>query len=181
MSIKTRRLVYAAILIAIASVLSIVSRLISNVVLPLPFLRFSLAPVVIIFTGALLGYGYGAIAGVITDILTFVYSPGFYFPMFTVTMALYGILGAAFFYKKDVKPWRTVLGVIVIQSLLSAFLNTMWNVYLYGPMDPVKLGTRLTTSYVACAIFIIILLVLFRYKERWFRNIGGRAVESEAP
>lgn len=167
MSAKTRKLVFAAMLISIAVVLSILSRAISAIVLPLPFLRFSLAPAVIIYIGALLGWGYGAVAGIITDLLTFMYSGGAFFPMFTLTMALYGILGAAFFYNKSVKPVRTICGTIIIQTLLSAILNTLWNIYLYGPMDVVKLTARLSTTYAACVCYIIILAILFKYKDKF--------------
>lgn len=174
MSVKTRKLVFAAMLTSIAVVLSILSRAISAAALPLPFLRFSLAPAVIIFIGALLGPGYGAVAGVITDLLTFMYSGGAFFPMFTLTMALYGILGAAFFYNKPVKIARTVIFTVIIQTLLSAVLNTLWNIYLYGAMDAVKLSARLSTTYVACVCYIIILSVLFKYKEKFEVKLNVR-------
>lgn len=167
MSVKTKKLVLAAILISIAVVLSIVSRAVSAALMPLPFLRFSLAPAVIIFIGAILGIGYGAASGVITDLLTFMYSGGAFFPMFTLTMALYGVLGAIFFYSKPVKLSRTIISTVVIQTSLSAILNTMWNIYLYGPMDAVKLSARLTATYAACVCYIIILTVLLKYKNKF--------------
>lgn len=169
MSNKTKKIVYCAMLIAIGVLLGYLSRVV-NPVMSLPFLRFSLAPAAVMLAGALLGWKYGAVIGALTDVLTFLaYPTGAYFPAFTLTMALYGVLAGVFFYRKQSSVLRTTLLVILIQTLLSACLNTMWNVVLYGPLDPVKLGMRLATSYTACAAFIVILNVLFRYKERFFR------------
>jgi len=171
MSNKTKKIVYCAALTAVAVLLAYLSRVI-NPFMSLPFLRFSLAPAVVIFAGALLGWGYGALVGGVEDVLTFFVAPptGPYFPAFTLTMILYGILGGLIFHKKkQTSILRTTLFVLLIQTVLSACLNTMWNVVLYGPLDPVKLGMRLATSYTACVVYIVILNVLFKYKARFFR------------
>ena len=173
MSITTKKITYCALFIAIAVVLSVAFRSLSAAIFPVPFLRFSLAPAIIILAGAVLGYGYGAVVGAITDVLTFLIIPtgGAFLPMFTLTMALYGVLGALFFYKKATPVWKIVLVTILIQTILSAFLNTMWNIYLYGPMDVVKLTSRLLTSYIGCAVFIAILIPLLKMKDKVFKQV----------
>lgn len=166
MSKKTKKLVTVAMLIAIAVVLGCLSRIV-NPFINLPFLRFSLAPVAIMFAGAAFGWKIGGAVGAITDVVTFLFFPtGGYFPGYTATMALYGILAALLFKDKPVTLLRTFVGTVSIQAALSMFLNTMWMILLLGPFDPVKLGARLVTSAVSCAVYILLLSVLMKNSKR---------------
>lgn len=78
---KTLRIVYCATFIAIAVVVgSFLSFYVTESI------KFNLAPVIIMLTGAVLGPIYGAAAGGVTDVLSFLIGtaakPGPYFPAF---------------------------------------------------------------------------------------------------
>jgi len=134
---KTLRLVYCATFIAIAVVVgSFLSFYLTESI------KFNLAPVVIMLTGAVLGPIWGAAAGGITDLLSFLIGtaakPGPYFPGFTVTMVLYGLVSGLIFYRKkhpsEVPSIAKIsLGTALTQTVCSLLINSFWNYLLYGP------------------------------------------------
>lgn len=68
-------------------------------------------------------YGIGDIVGSI------LFPKGAYFPGFTVTSVLMGLVYGLFLYKKS-NPTRVILSVSICQSLLSFLLNSFWIAYI---------------------------------------------------
>lgn len=168
MSEKTRKLIYCAVFISISIALSYLSGFFTVV-------RVSLAPILIMFAGAALGPFYGGITGAVTDLVTFFIRPtGVYFPGFTLTMILYGVLAGLLFYRKEPRQQgysKIILGVVGIQTLCSAFLNTLWLHFLMETPYLALLATRLPITYISCAVYVVVLCVLIRNRERIIRPV----------
>ena len=165
---KTRDLVYASLFLAVAVLLSFLSIYLS------PTLKVSLAPCIVIFAGAYLGPVKGALVGGLSDILVLLIKalPGAYFPGFTLTMAIYGLLGGLLLRSSRTRPGilQTVGGTCVIQAVCSLFVNTAWLTMLTGTPYSVLLLSRIPLTIVSGIFYIVILLVLFRYQAKILRQ-----------
>ena len=92
---------------------------------PISQINFSFVPVVL----AALLYGPlpAALVGAVGDVLGAVLFPaGAYFPGFTLTSALGGLIYGLFLYKKPAALWRSVSAVLIITVFLNMGLNTLW-------------------------------------------------------
>lgn len=102
-----------------------------------------------IFVGAYL-YGpvFGAIVGAIGDFLGAVLFPiGAYFPEFTLSCALTGLVFGVFLHRKQ--SAARIRGAVVIDELiLSLFVTSFWISILYGSPYLPLVGTRV----IQCAI-----------------------------
>ena len=86
-------LTYSAMLIAIGVILGFLK-------LPLnPFVEIRFQSIPVAVSGSLLGPFYGGVVGALTDILSYIVHPtGEFFPGFTISSALTGIIFALFMY-----------------------------------------------------------------------------------
>ena len=120
----------------------------------------SFIPVVV---GAIL-YGpvAGAIVGALGDFIGAILFPiGAYFPGFTLTAALMGLVWGFFLYKEQTIP-RILAAVGINQFILGLFLNTYWISVLYGsPFKPLFM-TRIVQALI---LFVIQSVVIFGIKE----------------
>ncbi|MEG2360512.1 MAG: folate family ECF transporter S component [Christensenella sp.] len=172
---KTLRLVYCATFIAIAVVVgSFLSFYVTESI------KFNLAPVVIMLTGAILGPVWGAAAGGITDMLSFLIGtagkPGPYFPGFTITMILYGLIAGLIFHKKNSPAYvpsiaKISLGTVLIQTICSLLINSFWNYLLYGPNYAAVLVMRLPSTYIMCAVYVVLMCILLKNKQKMFKTL----------
>ncbi len=168
---RTRIVVTCGMLIAIALALKIVSTM-----LPLPsVVRISLAPAVIMFAGALLGPVAGGICGACVDLLSCAIFPvGPYFPGFTLSMALFGVLFALFYYKRPFGSfWKLALVVLLVQGVCSLFLNTMFNAFLTGQSFWMILPVRLPTIVIGYVFYLLLLFALMKNRARIAPWIGS--------
>lgn len=121
---------------------------------------FSFVPIVVaaIFYGPIAGGLVGAIGDVVSAVL---FPVGAYFPGFTLTAFLTGMVFGWFFQKK-VTVWNTVLSVLVVQGVISQLMNTYWISFLYGsPFVPLFL-TRLYQTAAMCIVQIAVILLMDR-------------------
>lgn len=168
MQSKTKLITCCAVLIAIAVILK------AFLGIPINFMgayakSISLAPVIIMFAGILLGPLYGGIAGAICDIICFIINPmGGYFPGYTLTMALYGIIPG--FIIKDKKGFARILfTTILTQVVCSAFLNTIW-LSVLTEMPTEALIIRMIGSFVSIPVYIVALYFLCKYQSKLIKT-----------
>ena len=97
-------------------------------------IRFSTLPIAV--AGALLGPGVAAIVGAAGDIGAFLIRPtGPYFPGFTLSGALTGLIFGLCLYKKDGSSpglLRVAVGVMINTVFVNLLLNSLWLTMLYG-------------------------------------------------
>ncbi len=97
-------------------------------------IRFSTLPIAV--AGAFFGPGVAAIVGAVSDIGGFLIRPtGPYFPGFTLSGALTGVIFGLCLHKKDGSSpglFRVVVGVLINTVLVNMLLNSLWLSMLYG-------------------------------------------------
>ena len=166
--LDTKSLVTIALLVAMEIVLS---RFLSINAWNIK-IGFNFVPIVI---GAML---YGPIAGALIaalgDFLGAILFPiGAYFPGFTLTAFLMGLVFGLFLYRKQ-SPERIVGAVLINQCLLSQCLNTLWISILYGsPYGPLFV-TRLVQTLILVTVQILVVYEIARLMPR-FRKMAVSA------
>lgn len=119
---------------------------------------FSFIPIVVaaIFYGPVAGGLVGAVGDAVSAVL---FPVGAYFPGFTLTAFLTGMVFGCFFQKK-VTVLNTVLCVLVVQGVISQGMNTYWISFLYGsPYVPLFL-TRLYQTAAMSIVQVASILLL---------------------
>ncbi len=85
---------------------------------------------------------------------------GPYFPGFTLSAMITGLINGLSYHKKcNIK--RVVFAVLLGQLVSSILLNTLWISLLYGSDFLVLLPTRLIQAGIMCTVEIVILQLLF--------------------
>ena len=158
--ISTKDLVIMAVLIAVEIVLS---RFLSISAWNTK-IGFAFVPVVI--AAVLLGPVYAGIVGAVADLLGAVLFPiGAYFPGFTLTAFLTGLVYGLFLHKEQTVP-RVIGAVAINQGILSLFLNTFWISVLYGsPFKPLLI-TRLPQTGILTVVQIVVIIMIAKVIPR---------------
>lgn len=119
---------------------------------------FSFVPIVV--TAMLFGGVYAGLVGAIGDIIGAMLFPvGPFFPGFTITAFLNGVI-FAFFLKKKPTFMNIVISVLLVQIVGSLGLNTFWISMLYGsPFWPL-FATRIYQTIVMSVVQIVVTYVL---------------------
>ncbi|MBR3054062.1 MAG: folate family ECF transporter S component, partial [Firmicutes bacterium] len=125
---------------------------------------FAFVPVVI--AAVLLGPVYAGIVGAVVDLLGAVLFPiGAYFPGFTLTAFLTGLVYGLFLHKEQT-VLRVIGAVAINQGILSLFLNTFWISVLYGsPFKPLLI-TRLPQTGILTVVQIVVIIVIAKVIPR---------------
>ena len=138
---------------------------------PTQSIKLSLDFVPIVIAGILYGPVPALIISILADVLgAFLFPVGPYFPGFTVTAALTGLLYGALLHEKQTMP-RVAISVGVQQWVLSLVLNTFWLHVLYGMPYLATLLGRL----VQVAIMTVVQIIFIPIIARTIQTVGKRA------
>ena len=119
---------------------------------------FAFVPVVI--TAILYGPLAAGIVGAAADFLGAVLFPiGAYFPGFTLTAFLTGLVFGFFLYKKQTLP-QIAGAVLINQMILGLFLNTLWISVLYGSEFRALLAVRFIQALILSVVQIAGILLI---------------------
>jgi ECF transporter S component (folate family) len=153
---NTRTVVYLGVLTALEIILS---RFLSFSVWNMK-IGFSFVPIVL--AAILFGPVSAAIVGGLGDFLGAVLFPiGPYFPGFTLTAVLTGLVFGLFLHKEQ-NTLRVISAVVIQQLLLSLLMNTYWLSVLYtSPFLPL-LSTRLVQCAILGPVQIVTILLLLQ-------------------
>ena len=125
--------------------------------------------ITVAFASAFLGMPYAvAVAGLGDLIGSLLFPFGAYFPGFTLTNCVYGLILAEFIHKKAT-PLNCIISVVLSKIVCSLTLNTLWISILYrGGVDAffVVLVTRLPQAAIMTTIELIVLLLVFSNKSK---------------
>jgi ECF transporter S component (folate family) len=125
--ISFRTVTYLAFLIALQIVLS---RFLS---IATPIMKISLGFVPVAIAGMLFGPLSGGMVAATADFLGAILFPiGPYFPGFTLTAFITGVIYGVFLYQKDRSWVRIILAVLIIALGLNLGLNTFWIMVITG-------------------------------------------------
>ena len=116
---------------------------------------FGFLPVAI--TGILCGPVPAMIVGGMGDLLSFLLAPmGYYFPGWTVSGILVGLLYGLFLYKSDCSLVRIIICEVVIGVFIEIALGSLWLLIQYDKAFFVMAGVRGIKTLVATPIEIAI-------------------------
>lgn len=119
---------------------------------------------------ALAGYFCGPLGGLlvhgISDFLGAVLFPsGPYFPGFTLTAAILGLIYGICFYRNQTL-WRIAVGVLAAAIICTVGLNTLWiSINYQSPFLPLLPG-RLIQAGASSAVQILVLPAIFNATKR---------------
>ena len=134
---NTKTLTLAAMLTAIGIVLGYFKFPINQLI----EIRFAFVPLCL--AGLLLGPGIAGVMGILVDIGGFLaYPTGPYFPGFTFSSMMTGVIFGLFLYKKRVTLQRIIVTMFTYTVIVGVLLNSIWLNMLY-----LKLGYFATILY----------------------------------
>lgn len=123
----------------------------------------------IAFAAAFLGLPYAVAVAGVGDLLGSLLFPfGTYFPGFTITNCIYGLILAVFLYK-NATSFKIILCVVLNKLVCSLMLNTLWISIMYrGGIDAffAVLATRLLGTAISSVVELVILLIVFSKQSK---------------
>ena len=156
---KAQTVAFSGLFIAMAAVLSFFKIPITNLI----EIRFAIIPLAI--SGYMLGPVATGIVGGAADVIGYIVKPtGPFFPGFTISNVITGIIFGLMFHNKKITFWRVLIAVIIQSVTVGILLNSLWLSVLYGNAFPVVLAARIVKELIMIpvntAIFMAILVPL---------------------
>ena len=159
---RTRTITTAGLLLAIQMVLSSY-----GVIEVTDSLKISLAHLAIAPTAILFGPMVAGLQGALSDILGFMLKPtGPYFPGFTLTAALLGVIYGLLLYKTKRTTWQIIAARVIVCLFVNIGLNTVFLTMLYGPSRLATLPLRAFKNIVQLPIDCLLLGAVSRAVKR---------------
>ncbi len=133
---------------------------------PTESIKISLDFIPIVAAAILYGPVPAVIISILADVLgAFLFPVGPYFPGFTLTAAMTGLLYGLLLHKSQRMP-RVVIAVLLQQVVLSLGLNTLWLHILYGlPYLPTLTARLVQAAIVTTVQLVMIPLIAKTVKE----------------
>ena len=152
-----RKLVQISLLVA----LQIILTRFCSIQTPIVRIGFGFVPVVIIAT--MYGPIYAGVAYGIADILGLMLFPsGSFFPGFTLTAILAGVVYGVFLYNKPINWGRIIAASVIINIVLNLGLNTYWLSIMMGKGFLALLPTRIVKELVMIPIKVVIIGIVWK-------------------
>ena len=163
---RTRTITTVGLLLAIQMVLSSY-----GVIEVTDSLKISLAHLALTPTAILFGPVAAALQGALSDILGFILKPtGPYFPGFTLTAGLLGVIYGLALYKTKRTIWHVIAARVTVCLLLNITLNTVFLTMLYGPSRLATLPIRIVKNLIQLPIDCLLLSAMCRAVARLPQN-----------
>lgn len=128
------------------------------------FLRISFGMIPVALAGVAFGPVWGGICGAVGDVLGMMIFPsGAYFPGFTVTAALTGIIYGLLLYRQEGKTLvvRAIIASVLVCIGCNLFLDTLWLDMMYGNGFLAILPMRIVKCVINIPVYSILVLVLW--------------------
>lgn len=131
--------------------------------------RISLGNIPVILAGLLLGPMAGAVTGIAADVIgATMFSPFGYFPGFTLSAALVGVLpGILKAYIRNLDRFKSVLLIVFITELITSVgLNTLWVSITTHVSYVVLLIPRVGITLIMMLVYASVVYVLLKRLNR---------------
>lgn len=159
---RTQTITTAGLLLAIQMVLSSY-----GVIEVTDSLKISLAHLAIAPTAMLFGPVVAGIQGALSDILGFLLKPtGPYFPGFTLSAALLGVVYGLLLYKTRRAAWQIIAARAIVCLFVNILLNTVFLTMLYGPSRLATLPLRALKNIIQLPVDCLLLSAVCRIVKR---------------
>ena len=121
-------------------------------------LRFNLTFMPTAWAAAIFGPVAGGITGVFGDVLGWIIRPtGPFFPGFTVSGFVTGVIFGLYLFKKEITLKRAILAAISVVLLVEIGLNTIWVMMLFGNAFKVLIAGRLIKALIILPVQVMVL------------------------
>ena len=118
--------------------------------------------------GYLCGPWVAALSGVATDILGYVLRPnGPYFPGFTLSALLLGIVYGLWYYRKPVRLGRIIGCKLTVTLIFNFFLTPLWLHIMYGQAFVVLSSVRIVKNAVKFPVDVVLLMLVLKACEQY--------------
>ena len=119
----------------------------------------------------LFGPAVGGIFGGALDVIKYILKPeGAFFPGFTISAILGGVIYGALLYKKKVQIGRVFAAQLLVKVFVNILLNTLWLNMLYGKAFLAILPGRLVSNAVMLPIDTAIMFFMLQAVDRTIRR-----------
>lgn len=161
---KTKKIIVAAILLALLIVLS---RFLS-IKTELLVISFSFVP--IMMSAILLGPKYAMLIAGLGDLIGALLFPfGAYFPGFTLSAVITGLIYGLFLYRKPEKKVTDikfiimlVISSIIVLGVVNILITSVWLHMLYGSAYLVIMSARVVKQLIMAPIQVIVIFALYK-------------------
>lgn len=165
---SVQNLTIFALLLALKIILSCITGISFGII------KISFAFIASALTGYLFGPYLAALAGGLTDIIGFFLFPsGMYFPGYTLTSVVTGLIYGFMLHHKKITFKRIFVTTIIQALICSLFLNTLWTSILLGKAFFAILPARLLKNLIIIPIESIMLYIILKYLrqplKQWIR------------
>lgn len=156
---ETRKLVYCALLVALHTALNALAAIQIGDTIRISFGYLSVAA-----NAVLLGPFPAMIGAMISDLLGCIIKPtGAFFPGFTISAGLGGLIYGVILYKREMCLWRVLLAKMLIDVCVNILLNTLWLKMLYGNGYFVMLPLRAFKNLLQYPVDVLLLYPAMRW------------------
>lgn len=131
------------------------------------FLRLSFDFLVMTIIGLLYGPTVGALSGGLSDIINYLSNPrGPYFPGFTVSAIVGGILYGLILYKKKVTIKRCIVANVSVVIIVDIVLNTIFLTMMYGYSMTAILPLRIVKNLLLVPINVVMMNFVLKLVQK---------------
>ena len=136
-----------------------------------PYIRIGFSGLPNQVVAYLFGPAVGGIFGGALDVIKYILKPeGAFFPGFTVSAILGGVIYGALLYKKKVQIGRVFAAQLLVKVFVNILLNTLWLNMLYGKAFLAILPGRLVSNAVMLPIDTAIMFFMLQAVDRTIRR-----------
>ncbi|WP_129598735.1 folate family ECF transporter S component [Anaerophilus nitritogenes] len=169
---KSQKLVYLSLLVAIEIILT------RFFAIETPIIRIGFGFLPIAICGAIFGPVSAGLAAAVADIFGMMIFPkGAYFPGFTLSAFLGGIIYGVFLYKKEVSIKKIGMAVLLITLLIDLGLNTYWLSMITGKAAQILIIPRIKKSIIMFPIHVYLIFTLYKSIDKvgmFFPKLGHK-------
>ena len=165
---KLKVVVFCGIMAALAVVLSLVGTVRIG-----SYIRIGLSGIPERMVNFLFGPVVGAVFGALLDILEYIVTPsGAFFPGFTISAALTGLIYGMFLYRGKITLWRILLPEVIVRIGVNLILNTYWLTILYGQGFFALLPSRVVSNLVQIPVETALIYAVLMATEQAVKRTG---------
>lgn len=165
---STQTVALAGMMLAIQMALSSLGTVYINDSLRISLGHLALAP-----TSMLFGPVVAGAQAALCDILSFIIRPtGPYFPGFTISALLSGLIYGMAFYKTRCTTAQIILARVLVVLLLNILLNTAFLMMLYGSSRLITMPARALKSIIQLPFDCVLLIAVCKFTRR-LRSANG--------
>ena len=135
------------------------------------YIRIGISDLPGMAVSVLFGPATGGIFWAVLDIVKYLVAPtGPFFPGFTISAAVNGVIFGLILYRRPLSLQRVFAAQLVSKVVVSLLINTAWLSMLYGNAFMVMLPARLLTNAVMLPIDTALTFVILRFVLRLWQQ-----------